>query len=44
MDFFTIVPYFISKLTDYDLVALLFIFRVIKLNKITKKLEDILEL
>ena len=42
MDLFTIVPYFISKLADLDLISIFFIFRVIKLTKITKKLEDIL--
>ena len=41
MDFFTIIPYFISKIVDYDLSVFL---RVLKLNKITKKIEEILEL
>ena len=44
MDFFTIIPYFISKIVDYDLISVFFIFRVLKLNKITKKIEEILEL
>ena len=42
MDLFTIVPYFISKLVDLDFISIFFLFRVIKLKKITKKLEDIL--
>ena len=42
MDLFTIVPYFISKIADYDLISLLFLFRVIKLKKISTKLEEIL--